>query len=334
MLFDVLLDGDGQRMDGVHLSRSREQDGFLLRHAARRLDERDLRHADRQRARLVEHDRIRLSQRLDVVAALDQDAALGCGADGRRDGRGRRELQAAGEVDEQQVEDALPVPCRTVDDGRTEEGDRDEEIRHLVGEVLHRCLARLRLFDEVDDMREARILADLLDGDDEFACLHDRARVDRRTLVLHGRVRLARNGCLIDGGIAADDAAIDDDLLAGVRGDDVAGLDLLNRHLALDLAVNQPDVALVKRQQAGNLRAGALCCIAREHLGAVGDGQQRQARFRLAGEHRGNDGRGGQRIGIRAVILDHALDAVLDELACNREHEQAARDFHAEEELR
>ena len=183
-------------------------------------------------------------------------------------------------------------------------------------------------------MRKARVLTDLLDGDDEFACLHDRARVDRRTLVLHGRVRLARNGCLIDGGIAADDAAIDDDLLTSVRGDDVARLDLFDRHFALHLTVDQPDVALVEGQQAGDLRAGALCCVAREHLGTVGDGQQRQARFRLAGEHRGNDGRGRQRISVRTVVLDHALDAVLNKLARNREHKQAARDFHAEEELR
>ena len=92
VLLDVLLDGDSQRVDRVQFRRSGEQHRFLLRHTARRLDESDLRHADRQCARLVEHDRIRLGQGFNVIAALDQDAALGRSADCRRDGRRRREL--------------------------------------------------------------------------------------------------------------------------------------------------------------------------------------------------------------------------------------------------
>lgn len=105
----------------MHLCRSREQHGFLLLYALRRLDEGNLRHTDGQRARLIEHDRIGLSKSFDVVAALDEDAALSRCADGRRNGRSRRELEAAREIDEQQVEHALPIPRCAVDDSGTEE---------------------------------------------------------------------------------------------------------------------------------------------------------------------------------------------------------------------
>ena len=183
-------------------------------------------------------------------------------------------------------------------------------------------------------MREARVLAHLLDRDDELARLNDGACIDGHPLVLHGRIRFTRDRCLVDGGIAADNAAVDNDLLARMRSDDVAGLDLLDRHLALHLAIDEPDIALVEGQQARDLRAGALGRIAREHLRTIRDGEQRQARFRLAGEHRGDDGRSRQCVGIRAVFLDHALHAVLDELARDGEHQQAAHDLHAPEELR
>ena len=105
----------------MHLCRSREQHSFLLLYALRRLDEGNLRHTDGQRARLIEHDRISLGESFDVIAALDENAAFSRRTNGRRNGRGRRELQTAREVDEQQVEHALPVTRRTIDDGRTEE---------------------------------------------------------------------------------------------------------------------------------------------------------------------------------------------------------------------
>ena len=121
LFFDVFLDGHSERMHRMHLCRSSEQNGFFLLYTLCCLDKGNLRDTDGQRARLVEHDRIRLSESLDVVAALDEDAALSRCADGRRNGRSRRELEAAREIDEQQIEHALPIPRCAVDDSGAEE---------------------------------------------------------------------------------------------------------------------------------------------------------------------------------------------------------------------
>ena len=84
LFLHILLDRHGERMHGVLLGGCREQDHLFLRHARRRTNERDLGDADRQRARLVEHDCIRARKRLDVVAALHENPALGrCGNRGR-----------------------------------------------------------------------------------------------------------------------------------------------------------------------------------------------------------------------------------------------------------
>lgn len=152
--------------------------------------------------------------------------------------------------------------------------------------------------------------------------------------MLHGRIGLTCDRCLIDGGIAGDDAAIDDDLLTGMRGDDIAGFDLFDGYLALDLSIDEPYVALIEREQAGNMAARAFCRVARQHFRTVGNGKQRQARFRLAGQYRSDDSRRRQCISIGLMILDHALYAILDELAGNAEHEQDPDDLEAQEELR
>ena len=76
LLLHIFLNRHSERMNGVFLRRCRKQDDLLLRYALRGADERDLRHTDRQRPRLVKHNRIRTRKRLDVVAALDENAAL------------------------------------------------------------------------------------------------------------------------------------------------------------------------------------------------------------------------------------------------------------------
>ena len=321
-------------MDGMLLGRCREQNHFFFIDAFRRARERNLRDTDRQRARLVKHDGIRLGQRLDVVATLDEDAALRGRRNRRRNRCRRRELQAARKVDEQQVQHALPVARRAIDDGRTEERDRHEEVRHLVSEVLHGCLAALRFLDEVDDMREARVLADFLDRDDELARLDDGARIDGRILVLHGRVRLARDRRLVDGGRAREHAAVDDDLLARMRRNRVARAYLLDGNLALDAVLDTPDIALVEREQARNLRARTFGGVARQHLRAIRERQQRQARLGLSREHGRDDRRRRQRVGVECMLLQRPADAVCDELSCEEHRQEAARDLRRGEKLR
>ena len=300
VLPDVFLDGHGERMDGMLLGRCREQNHFFFIDAFRRARERNLRDTDRQRARLVEHDGVRLGQRLDVVATLDEDAALRGRRNRRRNRCRRRELQAARKVNEQQVQHALPVARRAIDDGRAEERDRHEEVRHLVGEVLHGRLAALRLLDEVDDMRETRVLADFLNGDDELARLDDGARIDGRILMFHGRIRLARNRRLVDGSRTSEHAAVDDDLLARMRRNRITRTHLLDGNLALDAILDAPDIALIERKQPRNLRARTLGRVARQHFRAIRERQQRQARLGLACEHGRDDRRRRQRVGVEA----------------------------------
>ena len=332
LCIDIFLNRDGERMHRVLLGRRREEDHLLLRDPVRRADERDLRHADCERPRLVKDDGIGARKRLDVVAALDEDAAFRRRRDGGGHGGRCGEFQPAGEIDEEQIQHALPVACRPVDDRRAEEGHRHEVVRHLIGEVLHRRAARLSLLDEVDDVCEGGIAADFLHGDHDLARLDDAARVDGRARLLHRRAGFARDGRLRHRRVAAQDVTVDDDLLPRVRRDDVAGAYFLHGNLALNLvfslALNEPDKSLIERKQSRDLRACLLRRVVRQHLGTVAEDEEHEARLGLAREHRGNDGRRRERVRVRFAVADEPLDAGLDEFARDGDDEQSTQYFH------
>ena len=205
----------------------------------------DLRNAHGDGPGFVEDDRIDVGQVFDVVTVFDEDPFAGGYADGRGNRRRCRQFQAAREIDEQEIEDALPIFRRSVDDGYANEGNGHQEIGHFIGKVLDWCPAGLGFFDEVDDLGQGRIGADLLDADDQVARFDDAAGIDRRFFLLDGRVRFARNGRLVDGGIAADDAAVNTDLFAQVDGDEIAPLQRFDGDLAFMAVFDEPDVALV-----------------------------------------------------------------------------------------
>ncbi len=77
-----------------------------LGHAVRRDSFGDLENALRQGAGLVKHGNAGLGQGFEVVAALDQDAALGRAADAAEEGEGDRNDQRAGAADNQEGQGA------------------------------------------------------------------------------------------------------------------------------------------------------------------------------------------------------------------------------------
>ena len=102
--------------------------------------------------------------------------------------------------------------------------DRDEDAGDAVGEPLDRRLAGLRVGDELGDLGERGVLADLRGADDQAAAGVDgRARdvVARADLDRH---RLAGQQAHVDGRVALDDDAVGGDLLA--RADDEVVADL------------------------------------------------------------------------------------------------------------
>ena len=301
----------------MHFSRSGEEDHFLIVYAFDGFDVVDLGDTHGDGPGLVEDDRVDVGQVFDVVAALDEDSLAGCHADSCRDGRRCRQFQAAREVDEQEVEDALPVFRGPVDDGCADEGDGNQEVGHLIGKVLDRRPAGLGFFDEVDDLGQGRVGADLFDADDQVARFDDAARIDRRFFLLNSRIGFARNGGLVDGGIAADDAAVDADLFAQVDGDEVAPLQRFDRDLAFMAVFDEPDVALVQFEEARNLTACLFGSVFGHHFGPVRQSQEGQARFGLAGQDGRSDCRRRQGIGIGLMVLYEPHDAVLNVTACN-----------------
>ena len=139
----------------------------------------DLRNAHGDGPRLIENDGVDIGQVFDVVAAFDENPFPGGNADGCRNGRCRRQFQAAREVDEQEVEYPLPILSRPIDDGRADKGNRNQEVGHLISKILNRRPTGLGFFDEVNDLGQGRIGTDFFDSDDEIPRFNDAAGIDR-----------------------------------------------------------------------------------------------------------------------------------------------------------
>ncbi len=142
--------------------------------------------APRQRARLVEDDRLEAPRALEDLGVLEEHAELGAAAAAHHDGRRRGQTQGAGAGDDEDG-DAVAhgggeVAAHDQPPGERECGDADhhgnEHRGDAVGELLDRRLRRLGVFDEPHDLGERGVGAHLGDLDDDAALLVDRGAVD------------------------------------------------------------------------------------------------------------------------------------------------------------
>ena len=148
----------------------------------------DGRRAVRQRAGLVEDDRVDPTCGLERLAAPDQHACLRAPPRADHDRRRRREAHRAWAGDDQdrgegrEREGQLRLGADQ-EPGHEREGCRDqherhEDLAHAVGEALDRRLAALGLADQLDDPSERRVPADTRRAQHERAARVQRAADD------------------------------------------------------------------------------------------------------------------------------------------------------------
>ena len=117
----------------------------------------------------------------------------------------------------------------------------------LVGQpfalVLRAQLVAGGVVQDLADLGRCRLVARLLDLDQDLAGHHQGRGKDPITDPFLRRSRLARQGVLIDHGHALGDDPVDRDDLAGVDHDHIQRLELIQRDLDLGAVAVQPDVA-------------------------------------------------------------------------------------------
>ena len=156
-----------------------EPDQLVLGHAIDGQHGHDLGPAVRQRARLVEDERVDVLEPLEGVRIAEQHTGLRTAAHRDRHGHGSREPQRARARNDEGAhrdDERVREPRLRSDahpDDRSEDGDRDygrhEPRGHTIGQRLHRCTAALRVGDGLHDLRQQRRAADPLGAHDEGA---------------------------------------------------------------------------------------------------------------------------------------------------------------------
>ncbi len=200
-----------------------------------------LRLAFRERAGLVDDERVDLFHALEGFGVLDQDSGLGTTPYPNHDRHRRREAERTWACDDQDGHRRHQPECeprlRPVDAPGRERYERNrdhrrhEPARHLVGEPLDRRPRALGGRDHLHDAGEHGVAADLFRPHDEAACRIERAGDDFRSHVLRHRHGFARDHRLVDRRAAFDQLAVDRNLLARSNPEPIADGDHVQGYL-------------------------------------------------------------------------------------------------------
>ena len=231
-------DGIRQRMLRRALQRGGKLQKRLLVYAHRRkVGDDGL--ALRERAGLVHHHSVHAVQQLQTFGGLKQHALLRAAPRAHHDGNGRRQTQRARARDDQHrhrrgQRKFKRLPQDQPHDGgdeRDRHDDRHEHARDAVGKPCDGRFRPARLLHQPDDLRERRILADLVGAEFEEARLVDRRGGDAAAGRLFHGDALAGQRALIDRRAALEHHAVHGDAPAGAHEHHVAEPDLLHRDL-------------------------------------------------------------------------------------------------------
>ncbi len=228
-------------MLAVALERGGHGQHLLRRRAAQRYDVRDLRAPERERARLVERDRLDARHLLEVGAALDQHAVPRRAREGGEDAHRGRDDQRARTADDEQREAAVEPGVERGSEERRDEGDRRRQrhdhrgvlAREPVDDRLGRGALRLRLLHHVHDLGDGRVGRGGGGAHAQRAALDDGPGEHLVAGALAHGYGLTGHGRLVGRRRALDHHAVDGGALAGADHDDVAHHDLGDVHTGL-----------------------------------------------------------------------------------------------------
>ena len=221
----------------------------------------------RQRTGLVEDDDIQLGCVLQRRRVLEQDAVHGAESGSDHDGHrgcqpkciGARDHKD-GDHEAESEQQGLADPPIPDDEGEQTHNHRgqDQPLRRAIRQELRGRLGVLRFLDELDDLGERRVRANLGGAILERAALVD-GRADHGVAGFLGhRHRFTREHRFVDQGRTLQHGSVDRDLVAWPDDDGIAGNDLGGWHLQL-FAVTQHE-RLGRRQIHERADGGGRAC--------------------------------------------------------------------------
>lgn len=296
----------GQGMGHVTLGAGRQPEHLVGLEAGLRKHPDHAGPARRQRARLVEDDRVDAGQVVDRLALLEQNASPGGGDHRGQHGGRERQADAGAEVDDQDGDDARKVAGEQPRQPADGERRHHEPVGDPAGALVDLGIGRDRILKRGREPAGPRVLAGGRHLDDDPAVDHRAPGQD-----LCGRPhltgeRLAGPGPGVDQAAAFHHGPVDRDGLPGIDHHELAGRDLGHRTPGLGTGPQDSHPGRVgahPRAQhapgpAGGTLPDALPGLDQRHRHAGGQ--------EVAGDEQKGDGRGVEHVDVQPAAQEPA----------------------------
>ncbi len=228
-------DGVGQRVLAGSLQARRRAEHGPLVESGRGDDGHDARLAFRERARLVDHQRVDALERLERLRILEEHTHRGGTPDPDHDRHRRRQAEGARTRDDEDgdgVDEGVREARLGAGEGPHEESEPSgrDDARHevagdLVGELLDRGTTALRLCDEADNLSEEGVATDPFGFHHEAAVAVQRPADDARSRGLLDRDGFTGDHRFVDRTRTFENDAVARHSLAGPDAEGVARVD-------------------------------------------------------------------------------------------------------------
>ena len=207
---------------------------------------RHLRHADRNRAGLIEHKRVGGTQPVRHLTAFDEHAVARAVADTRHIRHGYADDERARTAEHKHGDRKVDATRRQANNN----GDNEHRRRVIRGEAVDKAFLLgfgvLRVFDELDDPAERGVLTHHVGTDGQHAIIEQGAGGGARPRGFADRDRLAGDGGFVDEPSARHHGSIDGNAITSRNLDNVADMHIVDRN-GFESAIGPSDRCRLRR---------------------------------------------------------------------------------------
>ena len=217
----------------------------------------------------VKYNGIRLSKRLQILAALDGSTILRSLPHRRDHGNGGGQLDGTGEIHHQHRQCLGQIAAEQPDQSESQKAVGYNGVRQMLCLALHPCLQIFGFIDQTDNLVEPGIRRKASDLYHKGSCFHRSAGKHAVPGLFMYRFGFAGHGGLVHHTLLIADCSVKGDYAARPDNDLISHLHPVKGHLDAVRSAAKPYTVHIQRQLLGQCKPGTLFGVRLQPVGSA-----------------------------------------------------------------